>query len=144
FHTPVIPPCIPTIPSVSNVTMNSADINWTSISGANNYEYEVSTSPTPPVSGTATTATSYNATGLSSGTRYYVHVRSDCGIDGFSTWVTEPFNTLFPPCLPPTPSISNITVGGADIDWPPIGTAVEYEYAVTISSTPPASGGITT
>lgn len=87
----------PTATAATNITFTSATVNWTaptSYTPSNGYQYAVTTSATPPGSGTATTATTANITGLTANTVYYLHVRSDCGaINGFSTWSTISFVT---------------------------------------------------
>ncbi|MFZ1527173.1 MAG: GEVED domain-containing protein [Ferruginibacter sp.] len=89
-----VPSCLPPgTPSVSAITASSATFSWTAVAGASGYQYQVSTSATPPASGTATAGTSVNATGLGASTQYYAHVRTDCGAGGFSTWLTVPFIT---------------------------------------------------
>jgi len=84
----------PTINAVTNLTQTSATINWTAPTNvpSNGYQYAVTTSATPPASGTATMATTANITGLTADTVYYIHVRSDCSGD-FSTWATSTFTT---------------------------------------------------
>ncbi|NHN28160.1 hypothetical protein FIA58_020980, partial [Flavobacterium jejuense] len=64
--------------AVSNLTDTSGDITWSASSGS--YEYVLDTNASDPVgSGTALTTETYNATGLTSSTTYYFHVRTDCG-----------------------------------------------------------------
>ncbi|MCC6384883.1 MAG: fibronectin type III domain-containing protein, partial [Bacteroidia bacterium] len=90
----------PTAPSGSPTTATTANISWTApgIPPSNGYEYAVTTSATPPGSGTPFPGTSTSVSGLTANTTYYLHVRSDCGGSGFSTWATSaPFTT---PCLP--------------------------------------------
>ena len=57
------------------------------------YEYAVTTSATPPVSGTATTNTFAVLTGLSPQTLYYVHVRAMCGVGSYGNWASTSFTT---------------------------------------------------
>lgn len=90
--------CAPPIATAAtNITFTTATVNWTAPTAytpSNGYQYAVTTSATPPASGTATTATTANVTGLTANTTYYLHVRSDCGaINGFSTWSTISFVT---------------------------------------------------
>lgn len=140
FTTPAVPGCIPvSAPAIVNIGMNGADISWTAVGGAGGYEYQLSTLSTPPASGTPTTGTGYNPTGLTPGTTYYIHIRTNCGA-AFSTWTTASFTTLFPPCLAPSLNVGNIHVGGADISWNAVAGATGYEYAVTNSNVPPSSG----
>jgi hypothetical protein len=77
--------------SVTNVTPMTADLSWTSPSPApsNGFQWAVTTSATPPGSGTAESGTTVTATGLTAGTTYYAHVRSNCGGAGFSGWATS-------------------------------------------------------
>jgi hypothetical protein len=131
----------PSTPTVTNITATSADVGWTAVSGAVGYEYAVTTSSTPPSSGTATASTSFSASGLSATTQYYVHVRTDCGSGNFSSWTTTSFSTINPSCNAPTGlTANNITTSSADLSWIAVSGAVGYEYAVTTSSTPPSSG----
>jgi hypothetical protein len=78
--------------AVSGITNNAATVSWDVNTGASGYQWAVTTSATPPASGTATSLTSVNATGLTSNTVYYAHVRSNCG-GTFSSWSTLSFTT---------------------------------------------------
>lgn len=80
--------------SATGITTVSASLSWGSVAGAASYQYSVSTSATPPALGTGTTGTTVSATGLTSGTVYYLHVRSFCGDGSFSGWATISFTTL--------------------------------------------------
>lgn len=78
----------------SNVTSSSADISWGSVSGAVDYQYELSNSITPPASGNSSAAaTSITPTSLTAATKYYVHVRTECSGSLFSSWTTDSFTT---------------------------------------------------
>lgn len=97
------PSClVPTGLTNTITSSTTANHSWTAPSPAPSvgYEYAVTTSSTPPASGTATTATSAASTGLAANTTYYLHVRSDCGAGDFSTWVTASFFTGY--CVPAT------------------------------------------
>lgn len=75
--------------AVSNLTNNSAVITWSATSG--NYEYVLDNVATNPAGlGTPTTATTYNASGLTQGIIYYLHVRTNCG-GIYSIWSTISF-----------------------------------------------------
>jgi len=80
--------------SATNVTVTGADVSWGAVSGAAGYEYAVTTSSTPPASGTATTNTTESVTSLSGSTTYYLHVRTDCGSGSYSAWSSLSFQTL--------------------------------------------------
>lgn len=81
-----------------SVNENSATIDWEEGIGGltTNYEVAVDQSPTLTPTGTVAypTTSTYSATGLSSNTQYYVHVRAVCGNAQFSDWDTASFKTL--------------------------------------------------
>lgn len=133
-------PCnAPSIASINNITSNSADINWTSFTPpAAGYECAVTTSNTPPASGTVTDTTLYHATGLAGATQYYVHVRNNCGYGIFSPWVSASFTTA---CPRPSPFIvsTDPQTGHVTISWNKVKEATEYEYAVRVLPAPPTN-----
>lgn len=131
----------PTGLTSSSVTSNSASFNWVT-SGGSGYEYAITNSTTPPASGTATTNTSYNAIGLNPNTNYCLHVRTTCGTGIYSPWVNTCITTLAPPPCPgvDTLNVANITAATADLSWNSVAGTTGYEYAVTQSAVPPASG----
>ena len=94
-----IPPtCItPPITSNSNITLNSASINWTAPSSApaNGYDYYYSTTSTNPTAST-TPSGSVGAgvltaplSSLAANTRYYFWVRSNCSASDKSAWTAR-------------------------------------------------------
>jgi hypothetical protein len=97
--------------TVSNVTSSGADTSWDAIAAG--VEYAVTTSATPPASGTATTATFFQPTGLMPQTTYYLHVRTDCGAGNYGIWVTVPFTTACTALttLPWTENFDSLTTG---------------------------------
>ncbi|MDV6169968.1 T9SS type A sorting domain-containing protein [Flavobacterium sp. DG1-102-2] len=93
-----IPSCEkPVLTATTNITKNSATINWNAptLGVPTGYQYVVSTSNTTPVAaGTAVTGTTANVTSLAPLTTYYVFVRTACGSD-FSDWsLSGTFGTL--------------------------------------------------
>ena len=73
----------------------SANFSWAAATGSpTGYEWAATTSATPPASGTATAALNATINGLTTGLQYYLHVRTNCGAGGFSSWATLPFSTL--------------------------------------------------
>jgi hypothetical protein len=82
--------------TAANITPTTADLSWTAPSPApgSGYEYAVTTSATPPASGTATAGTTFSPSGLTGGTLYFLHVRSVCGAGDFSPWTTKSFRYL--------------------------------------------------
>lgn len=86
----------------SSVTPTSVNLNWDITTSAIGYEYAVTTSATPPASGTATTNTFVTpVSGLTPATVYYVHVRSNCGSGDFGIWSTISFSTACSPASIP-------------------------------------------
>lgn len=78
----------PIVTAATNVTKNSATINWTAPATGipTGYEYVVSLTNTVPTgAGTPVTGTTANLTGLPNSTTHYVFVRTVCGGD-FSDW----------------------------------------------------------
>lgn len=136
----------PTGLAANNITASTADLSWNNIPTALNYEYIVDQDPaTPAVPGTVTTNLTYNATGLTPATTYYLHVRSNCANPNYSAWVTISFTTL-PQCPDPTGlAANNITTTSADLSWDNIPTALNYEYIVDQDpATPAVPGTVTT
>ncbi len=109
-----IPTCEPPVVSSSTVTATSAILSWLAISGSTGYEYVLDNVATnPATSGTATTSTTFDATGLTSQTLYYFHVRTNCG-GTFSNWTTISFSTR--PTNDECTSATALTVGGVYAD----------------------------
>ena len=84
---------------VANITSSGADTSWDDMSatGAVGYQYAITTSATPPASGTPIAATFYIASGLLPQTVYYLHVRSECAGSTYGNWATTTFTTA---CVP--------------------------------------------
>lgn len=127
--------------AVSSISTVGANISWNAVTGSAGYEYVVSTSSTTPSSGTFTTSTSYNPSGLNPGTTYYVFVRNKCSATSFSVWNTTSFTTL--PCPSAgTPTITNNVPGTVTFSWPGTSTpgVTDYQYAVTQTTSAPPNG----
>lgn len=90
------PTCVaPTGLTNSAITTTTASHSWTAATGSPlGYEWAVTTSATPPASGTATAGLTASSIGLTPGTPYYLHVRTSCAGATFSSWATSPFTTL--------------------------------------------------
>lgn len=131
--------------TVSAIAATTATLNWTAATGAIGYEWAVTTSATPPASGTATTLTTANATALTASTAYYAHVRTKCSATSFSSWVSVPFTTLSTTgCAAPAVTLGAGTSSTQVVNWTAVTGAIGYEWSVTTSATPPASGTATT
>lgn len=93
---------------ISNVTNNSAILDWTASTNtpSDGYVYEVRTDTNPGVAGASLISTgttlpnelTANATNLAATTSYYVYVRANCGAGDFSLWSqVQSFTTLCDP-----------------------------------------------
>ena len=101
---------------IGTATTTDATFSWNATTGAAGYEYAVTTSATPPTSGTATTNTFATVTSLTPQTLYYVHVRTMCGVGSYGNWGTISFITGY--CIPSSTSSSTYvnsfsTTGGS-------------------------------
>jgi hypothetical protein len=126
--------------AVSGVTTTSANLSWSPVPSSTGYEYVINTSATPPATGAASTSTNYAATGLTSNTTYYFHVRNKCS-SSFSAWKTISFTTDNV-CASPTNIVATITgVNSADISWDAMPGSIGYEYVISNSATNPTGAG---
>ncbi|MCX7955367.1 MAG: fibronectin type III domain-containing protein [Bacteroidales bacterium] len=117
--------------TISNVTYNSATINWTHTSNNFLIEYGVS----PYIQGTNNpiniTQTSYTLTGLSPETQYDVYIKALCEDNEESEWV-GPFTFETLPFMPPT---INPTTANYDLYTPSnINTLITWNNATSIIS----------
>jgi|GEM_PF-1381246 len=142
---PPAPCAAPTGLSVAGITTTSATASWTGVIGASGYEYVVDGSSADPAgAGTATTLTSVTIGSLTSGTTYYVHVRTNCGAGSESAWVTTSFTTLSP-CLAPTGlTVSGVTATTATATWGVVTGSAGYQYVINGTSVDPVAPGIAT
>jgi hypothetical protein len=101
----------PTGLSSSSITSSSATVNWTAVSGANNYtvEYKTTTATTWTTAASAATTTSVTISGLSASTTYDWRVRANC-TSGSSAFAQAQFTTSAPPTTCPS-SYDNIANG---------------------------------
>lgn len=103
----------PTNLAVATNTASSGTASWSpsSTGTVGNYEYAITTSATPPATGTTVTTNSVSFSGLQPLTQYYLHVKSFCVSGLYSTWASYPFTT---PCVAvDLPYVENFTVGAA-------------------------------
>ena len=130
--------------SISSITANSAQVNWTGSSCAPGYYCIVNTTPgAPSGTGTYVTTTTFPASALTPGTTYYAHVKVGCGDGATSAWETISFTTLT--CIAPASvSISAVLDNSATLTWPVAAGAILYEWWVDTSpSSPTGSGNVT-
>lgn len=136
FKLELTPACTePTVLTSSAITASGATISWTAptpapANGYNIYYSTTNTAPTATTTPSATVAagvTTYNISGLTSNTTYYVWVRSNCGSGSTSSWAgplsfttactstnvpyTQDFESVTTPALPSCTSIENAGTG---------------------------------
>lgn len=116
----------------TNITTNSATVNWTApaTAPASGYDVYVSTSGvaptalTSPTTSTAAGVTTASLTGLTPLTKYYVYVRSKCSTNSSSVWGhLGVFLTAPAPITPPySYGFDNSTAGFTADGWAGGGT----------------------
>ena len=105
----------------------SIELGWTGVSANTNHQcYELmyypdpnlAQTPVPPTVIGNITAASYELTGLDSITTYFVWVRDNCGLDGYSEWVAFTVFTTDVTCHTPTDlTISPLMPTYATLNW---------------------------
>ncbi|WBX96728.1 fibronectin type III domain-containing protein [Chryseobacterium gambrini] len=136
FKLELTPACTePTVLTSSAITASGATVSWTAPNPApaNGYNIYYSTTNTAPTATTTPTAsvaagvTTYNLSGLTANTTYYVWVRSNCGSGSTSSWAgpvsfttactatnvpyTQDFESVTTPALPSCTSLENAGTG---------------------------------
>lgn len=136
------------VPTDFKVVVNNttANFSWKAIGTANEYEYVVDQFKVDPVNTTGVNVTTYNyasASPLLEGEVYYVHIRSLCPGSDSSDWSLD---SIYVPikCRVPDVKFTDINTQRAVAYWPEIRTAVNYEYLVSTTATPPAYGSFVT
>ena len=142
FEVSTGPPCpAPGTLAATALTSTSATLSWGAVSGSTGYEYIVDQNANAqwPYVVTNTSATSFNKTGLTPSTLYYLHVRNKCSPTNPSPWADLAFTTL-PPCKPPVGfKVTNLTPTSADINWDPWLSAQTYDVLIDQSNQAPTS-----
>jgi hypothetical protein len=139
---PAGPPCPgPTGATATNILSTSATLSWNPVSGSVGYDYVVdqNASLTPPYTPSTITNTTFNKTGLTPSTQYYLHVRNKCSANNPSPWVDYAFTTL-PPCEPPKGfQATNLEPSSATLNWDPWPSAQTYDVIVDQVAAAPVS-----
>ena len=127
--------------STSNIQLDRATMNWSSVTNANHYDVRIREQGT----GSWTlilnlNTTSRTKTGLSSSTVYEWQVRSACSSDSssVSAWSSsETFTSLTPCTTPQNPNVTAITLSEATLNWDAIPGSWGYRirYREVSSST---------
>lgn len=130
--------------TISNVTAFKADVDWQAVFNPIGYQVVVKIKNVPPTAAEwaaapLATSNTLTAANLTEDTKYFVFVRSVCGVGDTSGYSLDSFTTLIT-CHVPTVTVGSITDARVVASWNEIKTAIKYEYALTKSSTPPAFG----
>ena len=118
-----VPACdIPRGVSANPTSLTTANISWTApLTGSpEGYEYTISQYFTPPDSGTFTSTLSVTGVPVTPNIASYLHVRSLCGVNGTSNWVTYAFYSGY--CTPSNTTstayyISNVSTSGGELNF---------------------------
>ena len=150
---PTTVPAVPTGLAISNITTTGATFKWNAVSGATEYQVNVSGGW---VTVTGANTTTHNRTGLKANTSYDYCIRAKNAV-GYSAWSSygyfkttstststpaatpAPAATLPPanskpttvPAVPTGLAISNITTTGATFKWNAVSGATEYQVNVS-------------
>lgn len=136
----------PTGIAISNITADEADVDWDAVFNPIGYQVYISKSSTPPTAAnwasSQTTNTPQNNIGLSGleeDTKYYVYIRSICGVKDTSGASLDSFVTLIT-CHDPEISLSSLNSNRVVASWKNVKTAFKYEYVIDKNPTAPAFG----
>jgi hypothetical protein len=131
--------------SVTNITSNSAILNWSVANGAVGYDvdYKKYNSSEWINATTSTASTSVTLSGLSALTNYTWRVRSKCS-SGSSSYRQAQFTTITDCGTPSGLSATNISPSSVALSWTSVTGAVSYElqYKLSYGSTWTSVAGI--
>jgi hypothetical protein len=147
FYTLANVPAAPTVNGATSMTLNVAvnengnpsNTEYAIFESGGKYVQADGSLGTTAVWQTAAAWGTKTVTGLSSSTTYTFSVKARNGDNVATTFSATANGTTATCALPTNLTVSDITNSGAAISWNSSGST-DYEYAVSISSTPPASG----
>ena len=140
FTTTAAPVCdVPTGLNTTNITYNSATLNWTGSANGQSYDVRYRAVGTTTWTTSNTTATTLNVSGLSAATDYEFQVSTVCSFGNSAYSASSTFTTNpLPPCNTPTGlGSSNVTDVSATVSWSAVTDAASYDvqYRPTGSAT---------
>ena len=116
--------------TTSNIQLDRATMNWSSVANADHYDIRIKEQSSGSWNLISNiTTTSRLKTGLSSSTVYEWQVRSACSSDSssVSAWSSsELFTTLTPCTTPQNPNASSITLSDATLNWDAVASSWGY------------------
>ena len=115
--------------SATNVTTNSATLNWAAVAGATSYNVQYRLFGTATWTTMTSAANSYNATGLSPASTYEYQVQANCNgtLSAYSAIASFTTNNPAPSCgTPGGLNTTNITSNSATLNWSAVAGATSY------------------
>ncbi len=124
----------------SGITTSAATISWSAVSGANSYDvdYKLNSTTTWTNAATATTATSVNLSGLTSGSLYDWRVRANCTSASSAYTQAQVTTQSIATCNAPAGlTSSGVTTSAATVSWTAVSGASSYavDYKTNASAT---------
>jgi Metallo-peptidase family M12B Reprolysin-like/Secretion system C-terminal sorting domain/Bacterial pre-peptidase C-terminal domain/Fibronectin type III domain len=131
----------------SSITISSATLNWSAVSGATNYDvdYKVASSSTWFTGVVGSTGTSFTLSGLTDATLYDWRVRANCSA-GTGNFSQAQFTTVANCNAPANLSSSSITGSSALVSWAAVAGANNYtvEYKTNAATSWTVAANATT
>jgi len=130
---------VPTGLATNNITGTSATLQWGTVPGATRYtiQYKLASASTW-TSGSSTTATSHNLSGLTANTAYNWQVKTDCsGYSATANFTTTTGSGGGTCSAPSNLNSSSITTTSATVSWSTVNGATNYtvQYKTSAAST---------
>jgi fibronectin type 3 domain-containing protein len=126
----VINVAVPSALTTSNIQLDRATMNWSSVANADHYDVRIKEQASASWNLISNiTTTSRLKTGLSSSTIYEWQVRSACSSDSssVSAWSSsETFTSLIPCTTPQNPNTTNIDTANALLSWDAVASSWGY------------------
>jgi len=131
----------PTTQVVTGIAQTTADLGWTEVGVATDWEIElIPAGDTPTGSGTVVTANPYTWGSLTDDTSYDWYVRSVCdtGFPGLSSgWIgPNKFTTLADCPIPTGLGVSNLLGTTVTLDWDAMPNATTYDWEIVPQGDP--------
>lgn len=142
-------PAVSAAPTITNIGLTTATLEWTSAATAIDYNWKVvlagaGVNGTAVASGT-TAALTVSVSGLSANVAYDVYVQTNCAGPSTSAWSpVASFSTSACPAVASAPTVSNIAQTSATIDWTSSAAAIDYTWKVVAAGAGPNGTAVAT
>jgi hypothetical protein len=132
ISTPTITCGTPSAATVSNISYNSARLDWPALAGTNYYKIEYKETSAANYITTSTSSLFYNFFSLKPNTSYTYRISSVCsGVTGTPTATATFTTTTAPACNAPSGiSVSNITANTARMTWTAVPGVSSYRISL--------------